>query len=73
MSEEEQKGGPNTTANNQTYSQADGNLKELTDDQKAMLYAFVMEAQTKRVSILTDEQAKARNMHIHNAEAFEEY
>ena len=35
MSEEEQKGGPNTTANNQTYSKEDGNLKELTDEQKA--------------------------------------
>ena len=38
MSEEEQKAGANTTANNQTYAQADGNLKELTDEQKAMLY-----------------------------------
>ena len=61
----------NTTANEQSY--AKGELPELSDDQKYMLYQFVMEAQTKRVSILTDEQAKSRNMHIHNAEAFTEY
>ena len=48
-------------------------VPKVSDEQKQMLMIFLMKAGEQRVSILTDEEAKNRNMHIHDQTAFKEY